>query len=53
MPNVRTERHRAATGAFVCSNAIDFGHRDAPVAVRCPGEGMTGSPGDSQAYVIA
>jgi hypothetical protein len=53
MLKVRTERHREATEAFVCSNAIDFGHRDAPVAIRCPGEGMTGSPSDVQAYVIA
>jgi len=53
MPDVRTERHREATAAFVGSNAIDIGHRDAPVAIRCRGEGMTGSPSDVQAYVIA
>ena len=53
MPDVRTERHREATEAFVGSNAIDIGHRDAPVAIRCLGEGMTGSPSDVQAYVIA
>ena len=53
MLKVRMERHREATEAFVCSNAIDFGRRDAPIAIRCPGEGMTGSPSDVQAYVIA